>query len=218
MRRDHTTTSVMVQVLIAKTQTCMGPCVAQTMKGIKGGNTVGVKGQPVGVFTSVHRPGGVKIPELPGCSQYSFSSQCGKMQLEAHHLKAAERPDQSGSCVKYCRPAAAVWECAAFWIKSHYNHSYITKSTRQTCTVEDVSNINTWATTEEVVWSLRMATLTGSELHQCRCVAGVSCTLCLYHACIEAAKRSARSSHLATPVTVCRDHTTAPLLAQVFVS
>ncbi|XP_063856519.1 uncharacterized protein LOC135098203 isoform X2 [Scylla paramamosain] len=41
----------------------------------------------------------------------------GKMQLEAHHLKAAERPDQSGSCVKYCRPAAAVWECAAFWIK-----------------------------------------------------------------------------------------------------
>ncbi|KAK8371809.1 hypothetical protein O3P69_015706 [Scylla paramamosain] len=96
----------------------MGPCVAQTMKGIKGGNTVGVKGQPVGVFTSVHRPGGVKIPELPGCSQYSFSSCCGKMQLEAHHLKAAECPDQSSSCVKYCRPAAAVWECAAFWIKT----------------------------------------------------------------------------------------------------
>ncbi|KAK8372577.1 hypothetical protein O3P69_017771 [Scylla paramamosain] len=72
----------------------------------------------------MHRPG-VKIPELPGCSQYSFSSQCGKMQLEAHHLKAAERPDQSGSCVKYCRPAAAVWECAAFWIKRNGSAQHV---------------------------------------------------------------------------------------------
>ncbi|KAK8373585.1 hypothetical protein O3P69_014980 [Scylla paramamosain] len=39
------------------------------------------------------------------------------VQLEVHYLKAAEQPDQSGSCVKYCRPTAAAWECAAFWIK-----------------------------------------------------------------------------------------------------
>ncbi|XP_063863004.1 uncharacterized protein LOC135102147 isoform X2 [Scylla paramamosain] len=47
------------------------------------------------------------------------------MQLEAHHLKAAECPDQSSSCVKYCRPAAAVWECAAFWIKKSRRITYL---------------------------------------------------------------------------------------------
>ncbi|KAK8373823.1 hypothetical protein O3P69_018923 [Scylla paramamosain] len=36
------------------------------------------------------------------------------VQLEVHYLKAAEQPDQSGSCVKYCRPAAAAWEFSQF--------------------------------------------------------------------------------------------------------
>ncbi|XP_063855554.1 uncharacterized protein LOC135097560 isoform X1 [Scylla paramamosain] len=63
------------------------------------------------------------------------------MQLEAHHLKAAERPDQSGSCVKYCRPAAAVWECAAFWIKDNLHDRGWTVRTLDLCNYSQLQRL-----------------------------------------------------------------------------